>query len=86
MRFISLNLDLEDAVILRQAIAGALDRRSSSSLSAVDDDYRALHAMASELDRLIDAPSPRRYNAVVNGGPMDPGSHLTVLQGGLSED
>ena len=86
MRFISLNLDLEDAAILRRAIAGALDRRAGSPVSAVDDDYRALHAMAGELDRLIEAPSQRRFGAVVNGLPVEPGTHLTLLPGGRAEE
>ncbi len=86
MRFISLNLDLEDAAILRRALVGVLDRRTGPTLSAVDDDYRALHAMVGELDRLIDSPSQRRLGAVVNGAPVEPASRLTLLQGGLAED
>ncbi|MFM9107591.1 MAG: hypothetical protein ACKOWF_12930 [Chloroflexota bacterium] len=86
MRFISLNLDLEDAEILRRAIAGALDRRSGHPLSAVDDDYRALHAMAGELDRLIQTPSLPRPGAVVNGSPLAAASRLTLLPGGRSEE
>ena len=86
MRFISLNLDLEDAEILRRAIAGALDRRTGSPLSAVDNDYRALHAMAGELDRLIQAPSLPRVGEVVNGAPLASASRLTLLPGGRAED
>jgi hypothetical protein len=86
MRFISLNLDLEDAAILRRAIGGALERREGASLSPVDDDYCALHALASELDRLIDSPGRPRMGAVVNGAPVAPLARLTVLPGGRSEE
>jgi hypothetical protein len=86
MRVISLNLDLEDAEILRRAIAGAMERRGENQLSTVDNDYRALHALAGELDRLLSGPRPSRFSMAVNGGPVDATAHLTVIPGGLVQE
>jgi len=61
MRFVSLNLDVEDATVLRRALAGTLSAGRALPARPVDDDYRALHALIGELDRLLEAPaaSPR---------------------------
>ena len=84
MRFVSLNLDIEDATALRRALAGTLAAGRDLPARPVDDDYRALHAMIGELDRLLDAPAVRpRPMAPLAGGDR---AALTMMPGGRLAD
>ena len=61
MRTLSLNLDLSDAEILRDAVEHQLlhfDDRSEVRL--VDDRTRSLRATLNELTHMIERPHPRR--------------------------
>lgn len=86
MRFVSLNLDVDDATILRRTLAGTLGG-GSRAMAAVDEEYRALHAMIGELDRLLAADRPRRVAVLPPSGPDDdvPG-RLRIVRGGLATE
>jgi len=81
MRFVCLNLDIEDASLLRRTLAGSLGRDGAD---AAADDYRALHAMIGELDRLLET-GPRRRVAVAPAvsESLSAGPRLEVMRGGL---
>ena len=81
MRFVCLNLDIEEASLLRRTLAGSLGRAGSDRASADD---RALHAMIGELDRLLET-GPRRRVAVapVVAESLPTGPRLEVMRGGL---
>lgn len=83
MRFVCLNLDIEDASLLRRTLARSL-RRSAADPAA--EDYRALHAMVGELDRLLD-PEPRHRIAVAPLGaePVQTTPRLQLMRGGRVE-
>jgi hypothetical protein len=80
MRFVSLNLDVDDATILRRTLAGTLGA-GTRSMAAVDEEYRALHAMIGELDRLLSADRPRRV-ALPSIGDEASAGRLRLVRGG----
>ncbi|MCC6314361.1 MAG: hypothetical protein IT337_10150 [Thermomicrobiales bacterium] len=93
MRIVCLNLDIEDATLLRRALIGAMDGTSAGSVRKTDADARALGAMIGELDRLLATDAPRRdfrLPAVLAAGdsivepPRTP--HLQLVRGGLLAD
>lgn len=84
MRFVSLNLDVDDATILRRTLAGTL-RAGSNAMVAVDDEYRALHAMIGELDRLLGADRPQRFMPAAESGEPG-GARLRLVRGGLAAE
>lgn len=81
MRFVCLNLDMEDASLLRRTLAGSLRRAASDAAS---DECRALYAMIGELDRLLET-GPRRRVAVAPAvaEPLTAPPRLEVMRGGL---
>lgn len=84
MRFVCLNLDIEDASLLRQTLARSLSRVGPGPLG---DEYRALHAMVGELDRLLD-DQPRRRVAVAPAAAAEmplAGPRLQLMRGGRIE-
>ncbi len=61
MRTLSLNLDLSDAEILRDAVEYQLRRQADSDdLRLVDHRMRSLKATLHELTQMIERPQPRR--------------------------
>ena len=61
MRTLSLNLDLSDAEILRDAVEHQLRQSADrDELRLVDDRMQSLRATLHELTRMIDRPHPRR--------------------------
>ncbi|MBA3414888.1 MAG: hypothetical protein H0U10_06670 [Chloroflexia bacterium] len=83
MRFVCLNLDIEDASLLRRTLAGSL-RRSAPNPAA--EECRALHAMIGELDRILDAKPRRRVeDAVEFAETMPAAPRLQLMRGGRVE-
>ena len=61
MRTLSLNLDLSDAEILRDAVEHQLRQSADrDELRLVDDRMQSLRATLNELTQMIDRPHPRR--------------------------
>lgn len=61
MRTLTLNLDLSDAEILRDAVANHLERHPERpEFATVDPHTQSLRATLRELSQMIDRPTPRR--------------------------
>ncbi len=64
MRTLSLNLDLSDAEILRDAVEHQLRQTADrDELRLVDDRLQSLRATLNELTQMIERPHPRRHVA-----------------------
>ncbi len=86
MRFVSLNLDVDDATILRRTLAGTLGG-GSRAMATVDEEYRALHAMIGELDRLLAADRPQRIAVLPPSTADEIGpARLRIVRGGLAAE
>lgn len=67
MRTLSLNLDLSDAEILRDAVAHQLRQsHDRDELRLVDDRMQSLRATLIELTEMIERPHPRRRVELVS--------------------
>jgi hypothetical protein len=83
MGFVCLNLDFEDASVLRRTLARALHR---SPADPATEDYRALHAMIGELDRMLDSETRRRVVVAPIGMEQShPAPRLQLMRGGRVE-
>jgi len=60
MRFVTINLDTDDASIIRETLVGALERCDCDALVTDDrcDSCRALGTVASDLDRMLQQEVP----------------------------
>lgn len=68
MRTLSLNLDLCDAEILRDAVARQLGLQPiPTEPTLIDPHTQSLRATLNELNRMIDRPSPRQRMALRTG-------------------
>lgn len=85
MRFVSLNLDVDDATILRRTLAGTLGG-GSRAMATVDEEYRALHAMIGELDRLLAGDRPRRVALLPPAADETGPGRLRIVRGGLATE
>lgn len=67
MRTLSLNLDLSDAEILRDAVEHQLRQNADrDELRLVDDRLQSLRATLNELTQMIERPHPRRRIAITS--------------------
>ncbi len=64
MRTLSLNLDLHDAEVLREALQRQLAAEQASPYR-LDERVRSLRATLRELNRMIERPAPRRRDVPV---------------------
>ncbi len=72
MRTLSLNLDLSDAEILRDAVEYQLRHQADShDLRLVDHRMRSLKATLDELTQMIERPRPRRRSIAAHNSRED---------------
>lgn len=72
MRTLSLNLDLSDAEILRDAVAHQIRQsHDRDELRLVDDRMQSLRATLIELTEMIERPHPRRRVELASLQPDD---------------
>ncbi len=77
MRTLSLNLDLSDAEILRDAVEHQLRQSAEcEELRLVDDRMESLRATLNELTQMIDRPRPRQRVTLTSS----PRADLRVLR------
>ena len=83
MGFVCLNLDIEDASLLRRTLARSLRR---SAIDPAAEEYRALRAMIGELDRVLDREPRRRVVvAPIGAEPLQSTPRLQLMRGGRVE-